>query len=214
MRHYLRPVRIWGAGSRSEFEVKADPAAAQFVWDWRKVGEMELAGAFGGAGPLLRSAQPVDVEVAVGEGAPLGGVGDVVADLAPAWLGAAVMVEVGFESVGGVAPHGPTGRGPRHGSEDLDLPRCRSVEGFEDALGPCSFEGVVDHREVGSEIAAFGCGGGERPTTFLLMGVEDFESSPGAVLGFVGAVEPVAGPVDAVGGAADGVGVSSWPSLS
>ena len=83
---------------------------------------MELACAFGGAGPLLRSAQLVDVEVAVGEGAQLRGAGDVVADLAPASFGAGVMVEVGFESMGGVAPHGPTRRGPGRRTEELDLP--------------------------------------------------------------------------------------------
>jgi hypothetical protein len=83
---------------------------------------MELACAFGGAGPLLRSAQPVDVEVAVGEGAQLGGVGDVVPDLAPASFGAGVMVEVGFEPVGGGTPHGATRQGPGRRTEELDLP--------------------------------------------------------------------------------------------
>jgi hypothetical protein len=63
--------RMSGAGHLPEPEVKADPAVAQLVWDGRKMGDMELASAFRGAGPLLRSAQPFDLEVAVGEGAQL-----------------------------------------------------------------------------------------------------------------------------------------------
>jgi hypothetical protein len=97
-------------------------AVVQFVCRRRQLGDVEPASAFGGAGPLLRSAQSVDVEVAVGEGAQLGGVGDIVADLAPAWFGAGVMVEVGFESVGGGAPHGPTRQGPGRRTEELDSP--------------------------------------------------------------------------------------------
>jgi hypothetical protein len=62
------------------------------------------------------------VEVAVGEGAQLRGVGDVVADLAPAPFEAGVMVEVDFEPMGGGAPHGSTRRGPGRWTEELDLP--------------------------------------------------------------------------------------------
>src|SRR5437763_6172177 len=109
-----------GAGPRSKSEVKADPSVAELVWDRRTLGEMELASALGGAGPLLRSPQPIAVEVAVGEGAQLSGVGDVVADLAPTWFGAGVVVEMGFEPVSSGAPNGPTRRGPGRWTEELN----------------------------------------------------------------------------------------------
>jgi hypothetical protein len=64
-------------------------------------------------------------------------------------------------------------------------------------LGPCAFEDIVNQHEVGGEIAAFVCGGVDRPTLFVLIGIEDVASSPSGVLGFVGAVEPVAALVRA-----------------
>jgi hypothetical protein len=51
--------------------------------------------------------ESIELEVLVGDGAELGRVGDVVARLTPSRFVAGVMVEVGFDPVGGVAPDRP-----------------------------------------------------------------------------------------------------------
>jgi hypothetical protein len=156
--------------------------------------------------PLVRvGSWSVELEVTLGDGAELGRIGDVVADLTPTLFVAGVKVEVGLDPVNGVAPHrlgGVTG-GDR--AEQLNLPGCWSVERGEDAFGPGPSEAGVDEGELAYEFGALGCVGVERPVTFALVGVEFPESADGAGLGVAGSFETVVGVVEVVGGGADGV---------
>jgi hypothetical protein len=156
----------------------------------------------------------VEFEVVAGDGAELGCVGDVAADLPPSAFVARVTVEVVFYPVGGVAPHRPSGKTGWNLTEQLDLPGWRSVEVGEDPFRPGPFEAGSDEGEIAHELGVLRRGGVDRPTTFVLVGVERLESGNGVGLGMAGSVEPLLHVVEVVGGDADGGGVASGPTLS
>jgi hypothetical protein len=65
----------------------------------------------------------VEADMVVGDSARLGGIGEIPTQALPCGTVAAAEVEMNFELVGGVAPHGVAGGAVGNGAEELDLPR-------------------------------------------------------------------------------------------
>ena len=112
----------------------------------------ELFGLVGGGRPLPGTdRRAVQVKGVFRDGAQLRSGGEILADMLPSGSVGGPVVEVSFEPVRRVAPHGSTRPAGRDGPEQFDVPRRGSLGEIDDAGGTGAVEGVVDHFEAGGE---------------------------------------------------------------
>ena len=112
----------------------------------------KLFGLPGDGRPLLRTgSRPVQTKGALGDGAQLRSVGEIVVESLPRGSLGGLVVEVGFEPVRSVAPHGVARAAVGDGPEKFDVPRRGSLGEVEHAGGYASVESLVDDLEVGGE---------------------------------------------------------------
>src|SRR5262245_17864251 len=86
-----------------------------------------------------------------GESAALRGVGEFVTEPVPTDAAVRVAIEVGLETIGGVAPDRSRRRVGWYGPEELLVPRRRASRDVEDTFDQRSGEGVIDEVDLARE---------------------------------------------------------------
>ena len=139
----------------SETEIQADAALQPGLFGLVLLDAQLIEKLFGLAGdgrPLLRTgSRPVQTKGALGDGAQLRSVGEIVVETLRGGSLGGLVVEVGFEPVRSVAPHGVASPAVGDGPKQLDPPGRGPLGEVEHAGGSGSVESLVDDFEVGGE---------------------------------------------------------------
>ena len=121
----------------------------------------------------------LDGDVSIGDVGEGGCDAEVVDESLPRSVVVGGVVEVAFESVCLVAPHGPTGGSGGYRSEDVEVELGGMVGESLHAVGTGVMEGVVELADVETECVPLRCGACEFGRPGLLMAVDVGEVSLG-----------------------------------